>query len=69
MDILLLLVPLSVVLVFLAAWAFRWSLDHDQFEDLERHGRSILDDESPSAGNGDPAGDPAGDRDKKAGPT
>jgi cbb3-type cytochrome oxidase maturation protein len=41
-DILLLLIPLSVGIVFLAAWAFRWSLDNDQFEDLERHGRSVL---------------------------
>ncbi len=49
MDILLLLIPLSIVLVFLGAWAFRWSLDHDQFDDLERHGRSILEeDELPA---------------------
>ncbi len=45
METLLLLIPLSLVLVFLAAWAFRWSLDHDQFEDLERHGSSILETE------------------------
>ena len=45
MDILLLLIPLSIVLVFLGAWAFRWSLDHDQFDDLERHGRSILEED------------------------
>jgi cbb3-type cytochrome oxidase maturation protein len=60
MDILLLLVPLSVVLVFLAAWAFRWSLDHDQFEDLERHGRSILDDDPdprPPAAGGESNGE------------
>jgi len=45
MDILLLLIPLSVALVFVAAWAFRWCLEHDQFDDLERHGSSILRDD------------------------
>jgi len=43
-DILFLLVPLSVALVFFAAWGFRWCLDHDQFDDLERHGSSIFTD-------------------------
>jgi len=45
MEILLLLIPLSVALVFFAAWAFHWCLEHDQFEDLERHGLSILEDD------------------------
>ena len=68
MDILLLLIPLSIVLVCLGAWAFRWSLDHDQFDDLERHGRSILEEDglpantsaSASASAGAGAGGGAG---------
>jgi len=44
-EILILLIPLSVALVFAGAWAFHWCLEHDQFEDMERHGSSILDDD------------------------
>jgi cbb3-type cytochrome oxidase maturation protein len=49
MDILYLLVPLSVVLVFLIAAIFWWSLRNGQFEDLEGEGfRILMDDDSPS---------------------
>lgn len=36
MNILLLLVPISLLLVALAVWAFFWAVDHDQFDALER---------------------------------
>ena len=42
MDILYLLVPLSVVLVFLIGVVFWWSLRNGQFEDLEGEGFRIL---------------------------
>ena len=45
MDIVYLLVPLSVVLVFLIVAVFWWSVQSGQFDDLERHGRSVLDDD------------------------
>lgn len=46
MDILYLLVPLSVVLVFLVALVFWWSLKSGQFEDLDGPGyRVLLDDD------------------------
>ena len=42
MEILYLLVPISVVVVFLIAIAFWWSLRHGQFDDLEGPGYRIL---------------------------
>lgn len=42
MDILFLLIPLSLVLVFLIGWVFWWSLANDQFEDLDSPGHAIL---------------------------
>lgn len=49
MDILYLLVPLSVVLVFLIGVVFWWSLKSGQFEDLEGEGFRILTDDDKSA--------------------
>ena len=45
MDIVFLLVPLSVVLVFLIMLVFWWSVHSGQFEDLEQQGQSILADQ------------------------
>lgn len=42
MEILYLLIPLSVVLVFLIAVVFWWSLKSGQFDDLEGPGHRIL---------------------------
>jgi cbb3-type cytochrome oxidase maturation protein len=42
MDILFLLIPLSVVLVFLILAVFAWALKSGQFDDLEREGERIL---------------------------
>jgi cbb3-type cytochrome oxidase maturation protein len=48
MEILYLLVPLSVVLVFLIGAAFWWSVRSGQFDDLEGPAHRILsDDDSP----------------------
>lgn len=49
MDILYLLVPLSVLVVFALLALFRWALDHGQFDDLEHEGRRILEHDSPPA--------------------
>ena len=35
MNILFVLVPLSLLLVICAVWAFIWAVDHGQFDDLE----------------------------------
>ena len=45
MEILVVLVPLSIVLMGIAAWIFVWAVDNDQFEQLDRHGFDVLDDE------------------------
>jgi cbb3-type cytochrome oxidase maturation protein len=48
MDILLLLIPMSVVLVLLVGAGFWWSVKSGQFDDLEGPAHRILaDDDSP----------------------
>ena len=48
MNILFLLIPLSLVLLSLAIWAFFWAVKNNQFEDLEGPAYSILfDDDEP----------------------
>ena len=60
METLYLLIPISVVLVFLIGIAFWWSLRSGQFDDLEGPGFKILMDDdgpeipkSPQAGKDD----------------
>jgi cbb3-type cytochrome oxidase maturation protein len=45
MDILYLLIPLSVVMVLLIGAIFWWSLSSGQFDDVERAGQKILEDD------------------------
>ena len=49
MEILYLLIPISVVLVFLIGIAFWWSLRSGQFDDMEGPGYRVLmdDDKAP----------------------
>ncbi|OHC61437.1 MAG: cytochrome oxidase maturation protein, cbb3-type [Rhodocyclales bacterium RIFCSPLOWO2_02_FULL_63_24] len=49
MDILYLLIPLSLVLVFVIAGLFWWSLKSGQYEDLEGPGYRILMDDDKTA--------------------
>lgn len=42
MDILYLLIPLSVVLVFLILGGLWWAIEGGQFEDIEAEGERIL---------------------------
>jgi cbb3-type cytochrome oxidase maturation protein len=51
MSILLLLIPLSVMLLGLALWAFAWAVRKGQFDDLDTPALDILVDE----GNDDAA--------------
>lgn len=46
MAILLLLIPISLLLIAIAGAMFLWAVNHDQFEELDRHGFDILDDPS-----------------------
>jgi cbb3-type cytochrome oxidase maturation protein len=53
MDILFLLIPLSVVLVFVIGVVFWWSIRHGQFEDMEGPAyRVLMDDDSTDQGGG-----------------
>jgi cbb3-type cytochrome oxidase maturation protein len=45
MDILYLLIPLSTALVLLILGVFAWALHRGQFEDLDREGERILQDD------------------------
>ncbi len=50
MEILYLLIPISVLLVFGIAWAFWWSVKSGQFDDLEGPGfRILMDDDLPKS--------------------
>jgi cbb3-type cytochrome oxidase maturation protein len=48
MSVLLLLLPISALLMAVAAAIFIWAVNDGQFEELDRHGFDVLD---------DPAGD------------
>ena len=45
MESLSLLIPLSVAVVFLIGWVFWRALQGGQFDDLERQGRDVLEDD------------------------
>lgn len=44
MSILALLIPLSIILIGIAAIMFIWAVDSDQFDQLDLHGFDIFDD-------------------------
>ena len=48
MDILFLLIPLSVVLVFFVLVALWWAVNRGQFEDIEAEGERILMNDPPA---------------------
>lgn len=55
MDILILLIPLSLVIVGIIAWVMLWAARSGQFDDLEGPGHSvIMDDDSPPQRDGTP---------------
>jgi cbb3-type cytochrome oxidase maturation protein len=48
MSIIYVLIPLAILLVCIAIAVFFWAVRNNQFDDLERHGQSILfDDDLP----------------------
>jgi cbb3-type cytochrome oxidase maturation protein len=42
MSIALLLIPLALLMLVVAVWAFFWAVDSNQFDNLEEEGRRIL---------------------------
>ena len=58
MDILYLLIPVSVLLVFVIGVVFWWSIRHGQFEDMEGPAyRILMDDDNPLPPPDPPAGE------------
>ncbi|MBL0143966.1 MAG: cbb3-type cytochrome oxidase assembly protein CcoS [Betaproteobacteria bacterium] len=45
MDILYLLIPVSVVIVFVIGAVFWWAIASGQFDELDREAGSVVDDE------------------------
>ena len=55
MNIIFALIPLSLILVALALWAFFWGVNHAQFDDLDTPGLIPLSDETaPNPAPADP---------------
>lgn len=52
MEILYLLIPLSAVLVLIILGVFGWAVHRGQFEDLEREGARILEDDKVGVDGG-----------------
>ncbi|QAU34091.1 cbb3-type cytochrome oxidase assembly protein CcoS [Janthinobacterium sp. 17J80-10] len=58
MDVLYLLVPLSVILVFAVGAVFWWALNNRQFDDLDEASERLLaDDDAPGIKENDRAGE------------
>jgi cbb3-type cytochrome oxidase maturation protein len=61
MTSIFLLVPLALLLLCIAIWAFIWAVRNDQFEDLDTQASRILFDDEP------PPAPPAEDSPKRPG--
>lgn len=46
MEILVILIPVSVVLIGIAAAIFLWAVNNNQFEQLDKHGFDIFEEDS-----------------------
>ncbi|MEM8767893.1 MAG: cbb3-type cytochrome oxidase assembly protein CcoS [Pseudomonadota bacterium] len=46
MEILVVLIPVSVILMGIAGAIFLWAVNNDQFEQLDKHGFDIFEDDS-----------------------
>ena len=49
MSILIILIPVSVLLVAMAIWAFLWAVDNGQFDDLDTPSLNVLFDDARDA--------------------
>jgi cbb3-type cytochrome oxidase maturation protein len=49
MNVIYYLIPIAIVLIIIAVAIFFWAVKSDQFDDMERHGSSILFDDDESA--------------------
>jgi len=51
MNIILLLIPLSMILLGAGIWAFFWAVNHAQFDDLDTPALMPLLEDEPEDGN------------------
>ena len=49
MTIIYVLIPIAVIFIFIAIGIFIWAVKSEQFDDIERHGSSVLFDDQESA--------------------
>lgn len=61
MGILLLLIPISLLLLGVAVWAFWWAVKRGQFDDLDTPALNILSDDEPRSRGTRPVPDGAQD--------
>lgn len=68
MSILYLMIPMGILIVIGALWAFFWAVDSGQFDDLESPAWRILleDDERPPERGAGPNSPPAADKDNSS---
>ncbi len=52
MSALIVLVPMSVLLLGIAIWAFFWATDSGQFDDLDTPGLAAIEDDEPPHADG-----------------
>lgn len=57
MEVLVVLIPISIVLIGVAAFMFLWAVDNDQFEELDLHGFDIFKADSSDNPIDDPGDD------------
>jgi cbb3-type cytochrome oxidase maturation protein len=55
MNILLVLIPVTLVVIGIAVALFFWAVNHQQFDDLDSPGALPLMDDPPAAGSDAPA--------------
>jgi cbb3-type cytochrome oxidase maturation protein len=61
MNILLVLIPVTLLVVVVAVWLFFWAVNHQQFDDLDSPSvLPLMDDPAPA----EPAPDPPGEADR-----
>jgi len=46
MEMLVVLIPISIILIGIAAAVFLWAVNHDQFDQLDKHGLDIFEEDS-----------------------
>jgi cbb3-type cytochrome oxidase maturation protein len=46
MEMLVILIPISIVLIGIAAAIFLWAVNHNQFDQLDKHGFDIFEEDS-----------------------